>query len=58
MNNWVCWWKELVKQLKMKQKNNKVKFLGMLLGALGESIFRNMFAGKPKTPGQGVIRAV
>ena len=42
----------------MKQKNNKVKFFGILLGALGESIFRNMFAGKPKTPGQGVIRAV
>ena len=29
----------------------------MLLGALAASALRNMIAGKPKIPGQGVIQA-
>ena len=29
----------------------------MLLGALAAVVLGNMSAGKPKTPGQGVIRA-
>ena len=49
-------WKELVKELKTKQKKNKTKQKGglfsMLLGTLAASILRNALAGK------GVIRAV
>ena len=40
----------LVKQLKMKQKNEQANFL-MLLGIFGARLLRNMLAGK------GVVRA-
>ena len=36
----------LVKQLKMKQKKQKGKFLGMLIGTLAANILGNILAGK------------
>ena len=44
-------WKELLKQLTMKQKKQKGGFLGMLLGTLGASLLGNMLARK------GIVRA-
>ena len=47
----VIWcWKELLKQLKMRQRNKR-GFLGMLLGTLGASLLENM------SPGKGMLRA-
>ena len=47
----VFYWKELLKQLKMKQKNKKEDFYYGLLGTLGYILLGNMLAGK------GIIRA-
>ena len=41
----------------MKQKNQKVGFLRMLLGTLVAGILENMLTGKSKIPGWGFIRA-
>ena len=42
----------MLKQLKMKKKKKKKGgFLGMLLGTLGDNLFRNMLTGK------GILRA-
>ena len=50
--------KVLAKQLKMKQKEKKGKFLSMLLGTLGASLLGNLLAGKGKIrAGEGTIRA-
>ena len=43
--------KMVLKQLKMKQNNNKKIFLSMLLGTLGASLLGNRLAGK------GIVRA-
>ena len=45
------YYKESLKQLKMKQKNKKGGYLNMLLGTLGLSLLGNILAGK------GIIRA-
>ena len=57
-------WKELLKQLTMKQKKQKGGFLGMLLGTLGASLLGNMLTGKGvlrasygNKEGKGVLRA-
>ena len=51
----ILYWKELLKTLKMKQKNKKenviILFLGMLLGTLGDSLLGNMSTRK------GMLRA-
>ena len=57
----IFYWKELLKQLKMKQKNKKEDFLVLgtllilgtllLLGTLGDTLLWNMLAGK------GFVRA-
>ena len=47
----ISYWKALLKQLKMKQKNKKVRFLGMLLGTLGASLLGTILAG------EGIVRA-
>ena len=50
--------KVLAKQLKMKQKEKKGKFLSMLLGTLGASLLGNLLAGKGKIrASEGTIRA-
>ena len=45
------YWKELLKQLKMRQKNKKKIFFGILLSTLGTSLLGNMLIGK------GLLRA-
>ena len=59
----ISYWKELLKQLKMKQKK-KGWFLGILLGTLGASLLGNMLtrkgivrAGYGNKKGNGIIRA-
>ena len=42
----MLYWKKLLKQLKMKQKNKKGEFLGMLLSTLRASLLGNMLRGK------------
>ena len=39
--------------IKNEAKEQKVEFLGILLGALAASFLGNMLAGKPKISGQG-----
>ena len=47
-----------VKQLKIKKKNKKNGFLGMLIGTSVASILGSLLAGKAKITGRGVIRTV
>ena len=56
-------WKELLKQLTMKQKKQKGGFLGMLLGTLGASLLGSMLTGKEmlragygNIEGEGMLR--
>ena len=56
--------KELLKQLKMKQKKKKGGFLSMLLGTLGASLLVNLLTGKGivrastgNKKGKGIVRA-
>ena len=42
----IFYWKELSKQLKMKQENKKGGFLGILWGTLGASLLGNILAVK------------
>ena len=44
----VCWYRTLVKRLKMKQKHKKDGFLSMLLGALGASLLGNLLTAEGK----------
>ena len=60
----IFYWKELRKQLKMKQNNKKGEFLGMFLGPLGASLLGNILAGKRivsagygNKEGKGMLRA-
>ena len=46
LENFSILWKELLKQLKMKQKKQKSGFLGMFLDTLGAILLVNMIAGK------------
>ena len=56
----------MLKQSKMKQKNKKGEFIGMLSGLLAASLLGNLLAGKGAiragegtiTAGEGTIRAV
>ena len=47
--------------IKNEAKEQNGRFLGMLVGTLGGSLFRNLFTGKEvkrsKIPGRGVMRA-
>ena len=43
--------KEVIKTIKNKTKEQKGRFLSMLLGTLGASLLRNLLAGK------GIVRA-
>ena len=48
----------LAKQLKMKQKNQKGRFLGILLVFLGTIILGNLLTGKVTSRrGEGTIRS-
>ena len=60
VQNLVYWYKEILKQLKMKRKKYKDWFLSTLISLLGASFLRNLLAGKyvkPERRGSGVIRA-
>ena len=46
----IFYWKESLKQLKIKQEQ-KGRFLSMLLGTLGASLLGNLLTGK------GIVRA-
>ena len=47
----------LLIQLKMKQKKQKGRFLGMLLETVTTSLFGDMLAAKPEIPGREIIKA-
>ena len=50
----------LAKQLKMKQKKQSGRFLGILLGTLGDSLLEKLLTGerfKAKIPGTREIKA-
>ena len=52
--------KDISVTIKNEAKQQKGRFLGMLLGTLAASVLRNMLTGKPKLPvekGEGTIRA-
>ena len=52
--------KDINVTIKNEAKQQKGRFLGMLLGTLAASVLRNMLTGKPKLPvekGEGTIRA-
>ena len=50
MKNLAYWKRMSVKQLQMKQKNQKGGFLGMTLGALAVILLWNLLAGKGVIP--------
>ena len=50
----------LAKQLKMKQKKQRGRFLGILIGTLGDSLLEKLLTGerfKTKIPGTREIKA-
>ena len=52
--------KDISVTIKNEAKQQKGRFLGMLLGTLAASVLRNMLTGKPNLPvekGEGTIRA-
>ena len=57
MQNLVLLLKGISKTIKNESKKQKGEFISMLLGTLDAGVLRNISAGKPKLPGQGVIRA-
>ena len=49
--------KSVSKTIKNEAKEQKCRFLGILLGTLGASLIRNLQSKSPIRPGEGTIRA-